>query len=82
MRDNGLEIIEASRNAEDNWVRHVNDVASQTLYTDSDSWYMGANIPGKPKIFMPYVGGAANYRELCNEVSGRGYYGFTFEQKL
>ena len=82
MQDNGLEIIEASRDAEDNWVRHVNDVASQTLYTGSDSWYMGANIPGKPRIFMPYVGGAANYRELCDEVSGRGYDGFAFEHKL
>jgi cyclohexanone monooxygenase len=80
MRSTGFDIIEASPQAEDDWVIHVNDVANPTLYTHSDSWYMGANIPGKPRVFMPYVGGAANYRELCNEVSDQGYTGFTMSK--
>ena len=53
MRDNGFAAMEAERDAEDKWVAHVNEVASGTLYPQANSWYMGANIPGKPRIFMP-----------------------------
>ena len=76
MRDRGLATIEAERDAEDKWVAHVNEVASGTLYPQANSWYMGANIPGKPRIFMPYIGGVGAYRQICNDVSARGYEGF------
>jgi cyclohexanone monooxygenase len=52
-------------------------VARTTLYPQANSWYMGANIPGKPRIFMPYIGGVGVYREICNNVAAKGYEGFT-----
>ena len=76
MRERGLETMEASREAEDRWVAHVNEVAQATLYPQANSWYMGANIPGKPRIFMPYIGGVGVYRGICNEVVAKGYEGF------
>ncbi len=69
--------IEASEAAETAWVEHVNEVAGRTLYPRAASWYMGANIPGKPRVFMPYVGGVAAYRQRCAEVAQQGYQGFT-----
>jgi cyclohexanone monooxygenase len=77
MRDRGFEAMEAKRDAEDNWVAHVNEVAHTTLYPQANSWYMGANIPGKPQIFMPYIGGVGAYRQICNDVAAKGYEGFT-----
>jgi cyclohexanone monooxygenase len=76
MRDRGLEVIEANKDAEDKWVTHVNEVAHTTLYPQANSWYMGANIPGKPQIFMPYIGGVGAYRQICNDVAAKGYEGF------
>jgi cyclohexanone monooxygenase len=76
MRDRGLEVMEATRAAEDKWVAHVNEMAQRTLYPQANSWYMGANIPGKPRIFMPYIGGVGVYRGICNEVAAKGYEGF------
>jgi cyclohexanone monooxygenase len=76
MRDRGFEAMEANRNAEDSWVAHVNEVAHTTLYPQANSWYMGANIPGKPQIFMPYIGGVGAYRQICNDVAAKGYEGF------
>src|SRR6202035_3194908 len=76
MRERGLETMEASREAEDRWVAHVNEVAQTTLYPQANSWYMGANIPGKPRIFMPYIGGVGVYRRICDEVAAKGYEGF------
>jgi cyclohexanone monooxygenase len=76
MRDRGFEAMEANKDAEDNWVAHVNEVASTTLYPQANSWYMGANIPGKPRIFMPYIGGVGAYRQICNDVAAKGYEGF------
>jgi cyclohexanone monooxygenase len=76
MRDRGLDIMEANRDAEDKWVAHVNEVAHTTLYPQANSWYMGANIPGKPQIFMPYIGGVGAYRQICNDVAAAGYEGF------
>jgi cyclohexanone monooxygenase len=76
MRERGLETMEASREAEDRWVAHVNEVAHTTLYPQANSWYMGANIPGKPRIFMPYIGGVGVYRQICTEVAAKGYEGF------
>jgi cyclohexanone monooxygenase len=77
MRDRDLDSMEANKEAEDNWVDHVNEVAQGTLYPQANSWYMGANIPGKPQIFMPYIGGVAIYRQTCNDVAAKGYEGFT-----
>ena len=68
--------IEATREAEDAWVAHVNEVGNATLYPRADSWYMGANIPGKPRVFMPYVGGVGVYRQTCDVVAAKGYEGF------
>jgi cyclohexanone monooxygenase len=76
MRDRGFEVMEANKDAEDSWVAHVNEVAHTTLYPQANSWYMGANIPGKPQIFMPYIGGVGVYREICNNVAAKGYDGF------
>jgi cyclohexanone monooxygenase len=69
--------IEATGEAEDGWVAHVNQVGHATLYPLANSWYVGANIPGKPRIFMPYVGGVGVYRQQCDDVAARGYEGFT-----
>jgi cyclohexanone monooxygenase len=76
LRERGLDCIEATRAAEDNWVVHVNEVAQGTLYPQANSWYMGANVPGKPRIFMPYIGGVGVYRQICNDVVAKGYEGF------
>ncbi len=76
MRDRQLDCMEASKAAEDDWVAHVNEVAHGTLYPQANSWYMGANIPGKPQVFMPYIGGVGAYRQICNEVAAKGYEGF------
>jgi cyclohexanone monooxygenase len=76
MGDNSLAAMEAMQDAEDNWVAHVNEVAHTTLYPQANSWYMGANIPGKPQIFMPYIGGVGTYRRICNDVAAKGYEGF------
>lgn len=79
MRDSGHRVIEAEPAAEADWVDHVNDVASATLYPLADSWYVGANVPGKPRVFMPYVGGVGAYRRRCDEVAESGYRGFSFD---
>jgi cyclohexanone monooxygenase len=76
MRAEGVERIEATPEAEAAWVEHVNELAEQTLYTRSESWYLGSNIPGKPRVFMPYVGGCGRYRAACDEVAAQGYAGF------
>jgi cyclohexanone monooxygenase len=77
MRGRGVDFIEADKDAEDKWVAHVNEVAQGTLYPQANSWYMGANIPGKAQIFMPYIGGVGAYRQICNDVAVKGYEGFT-----
>ena len=77
LRQNGLTAIEPTRQAQDGWVDHVNEIASYTLYPKAASWYMGANVPGKPRVFMPYAGGVGNYRVKCDEVARNGYQGFS-----
>jgi cyclohexanone monooxygenase len=69
--------IEATGEAEEAWVAHVNEVGNATLYPRARSWYTGANIPGKPRIFMPYIGGVGVYRQKCEEVAANGYAGFS-----
>jgi cation diffusion facilitator CzcD-associated flavoprotein CzcO len=73
----GLNAIEPTRQAQDDWVDHVNEIASYTLFPKANSWYMGANVPGKTRVFMPYAGGLDVYRAKCAEVAGNGYEGFT-----
>jgi cyclohexanone monooxygenase len=73
---NGIDRIEPAQAAEDAWVEHVNEVAHSTLYPSAASWYMGANIEGKPRVFMPYIGGVGAYRLKCDEVAANGYEGF------
>lgn len=72
----GIQRIEASEQAQEDWVAKVNAIAAQTLYPEAASWYMGANIPGKPRVFMPYAGGLNTYRELCDGIAAAGYVGF------
>ncbi|OSZ74671.1 NAD(P)/FAD-dependent oxidoreductase [Hydrogenophaga sp. IBVHS1] len=75
-RARGVRRIEAQQRAEDDWVHHVNEVADRTLYPTANSWYMGSNMPGKPRVFMPYVAGVPAYRKIVNEVAADGYRGF------
>ena len=72
----GHSTIEASAEAEAEWVAHVAEVAAPTLFPQANSWYMGANVPGKPRVFLPYVGGFPAYVEACNDVVANGYRGF------
>jgi len=80
MRDRGLDVIEATLESEDNWVAHALEISSKTLLPETDSWYMGANIPGKPRICLLYVGGAPAYRATCDDVVANGYAGFTLDR--
>lgn len=72
----GAKAIVPTRAAEDAWVERVNDEADRTLFPQADSWYLGANVPGKPRVFMPFVGGLARYRAICDQVTADGYPGF------
>ena len=78
LRARGLSTMETTLKAQEDWVAHVNEVAHRTLYPQANSWYMGANIPGKPQLFMPYVGGVGTYRQICVEIAAKGYPGFSF----
>ena len=76
LRERGVDTVDVDPAAEDDWVQHVNDVAEQTMYMLADSWYLGANIPGKPRVFMPYAGGVGVYRERCEEIAATDYPGY------
>ncbi|WP_437731465.1 flavin-containing monooxygenase [Sorangium sp. So ce1335] len=76
LRARGFDLIEATVEAEDRWVAHVKEVADGTLYPLASSWYIGANIPGKPRVLMPYAGGVGAYRKTCEAVAAQGYDGF------
>jgi len=76
METHGVNELEARRDFQDAWVEHVNQVASSTLFPTCNSWYLGANIPGKPRVFMPYVGGFPTYAGKCSEVLTNGFQGF------
>jgi cyclohexanone monooxygenase len=78
MRAQGQTRVEADEANERQWVAHVNEVAARTLYPSANSWYMGANIAGKPRVFMPYVAGVPAYRKIVEGVEARGYEGFRF----
>jgi cyclohexanone monooxygenase len=76
LRERDLAKVEATEEAEDEWVSHVAAVAGFTLFPKAKSWYMGANVEGKPRVFMPYVGGVNTYRQYCDQVARDGYAGF------
>ncbi len=80
MRSKGLSVVEPELEAENKWVDHVQEVANKTLFPQANSWYMGANIPGKPRLFMPYIGGVGAYRQICEEIVANNYRGFKFEK--
>jgi cyclohexanone monooxygenase len=83
MRENGIAAIEATEEAEDSWMDHVNRVAEGTMYTaeSCNSWYLGANVPGKTRQFMPYIGGVGRYRNKCEEIAANGYQGFVMHRQ-
>ena len=76
-RADGITRIDAQAPAEDQWVHHVNEAADKTLYPVGNSWYVGANMPGKPRVFMPYVAGVPAYRRIIEGVAAKGYEGFS-----
>lgn len=76
IRSQGRASIEATVAAETSWVEHVNEVADRTLYPKGNSWYVGANIPGKARVFMPYVAGVPAYRRIIEGVAEKDYEGF------
>jgi len=76
LGERGLGCIEATPEAQDAWVATVAEVAGYTLHGAADSWYNGANIPGKPRVYMPFIGGVAEYRRICDGVAAAGYEGF------
>lgn len=78
MQTQQLATVEAELDAQNSWVGHVNEVASLTLFPKGGSWYLGANVEGKPRVFMPYAAGVGAYRDVCDEVVQDGYRGFHF----
>ena len=76
MRETGATKIEPTAEAEQQWRAHVKELADDTLFPQANSWYMGDNIPGKPRVFLPYIGGFGTYRKLCDEIAAKGYEGF------
>ncbi len=81
LRDNGIVRIDADSELEEAWMQHVQDVVSRTLYEQANSWYRGANVPGKPQLFLPYLGGHGNYRKKCDDVADAGYEGFVLMRR-
>ncbi len=76
MGERQQHVIEATAQAEEGWVAHVNEAANMSLYPQANSWYIGANVPGKPRVFMPYVAGVGVYRQVCADIAAKGYEGF------
>jgi cyclohexanone monooxygenase len=70
--------VDATERAEQEWVAHNIEVGDGTLYPTAESWYMGSNVPGKPRVLMAYIGGVGVYRDRCDEVAANGYEGFAF----
>ncbi len=80
MKDNGLATVEADKKAQAEWVEHSNEVGMSTLYPLANSYYMGTNVPGKARAFLPYIGGVGPYRKICDDIAAQGYKGFNFSQ--
>ena len=80
-RDHGIDEIEATATAVRDWVEHVNERAKETLYLKTPSYYMGAEMPNKPQVFMPYSGGVRHYRRILEKTAARGYEGFDLRSR-
>jgi cyclohexanone monooxygenase len=80
-RSAGTEVIEADADAQDAWTRHSAEAAEKTLMMGVDSWYLGANIPGKPRVMLPYIGGVDVYRATCDQVAAEGYRGLSLTSR-
>jgi cyclohexanone monooxygenase len=80
LQERGFETIEATQDAEDRWTRHVGEVADGTLFPKGRSWYIGVNIPGKPRVCYPYLGGVGAYRKICDDVAAKAYEGFVLTE--
>jgi hypothetical protein len=76
LTDCGLDRIEPTVEAENGWIAHHQEVTAATLLPRANSWWVGANIPGKPRGLYPYVGGVGTYRGICDDVAAKGYEGF------
>ncbi|CAN5144629.1 NAD(P)/FAD-dependent oxidoreductase [soil metagenome] len=81
LREHRIVTTDADPDAENKWVEHVSELADGTLYPEADSWYMGANIPGKPRVFLAYVAGVGTYKQRCDAVAAAGYAGFVHDGK-
>jgi septal ring factor EnvC (AmiA/AmiB activator) len=79
LQRHGVATIEATPDAQAAWTAHVADVANASLMPAANSWYMGRNVPGKPQVFMPYLGGVGPYRQKCAEIAAHGYEGFALQ---
>jgi cation diffusion facilitator CzcD-associated flavoprotein CzcO len=80
IRETGAKTIEPAPEATETWLAEVNRAANATLLPQAGhSWYLGANVPGKPRVFMPYAGGMAHYRGVCEDIAAKGYEGFRLE---
>jgi cyclohexanone monooxygenase len=80
MKTHRLDTIEATSEAQEEWARKVTESANRTLYPKANSWYVGANVPGKPRAFMPFVDGFGIYNKICERVAAAGYEGFEFSR--
>ncbi len=79
LQRRGASVVEATAAAERDWVAHVAEVAGRTLHGSANSWYTGANVPGKPRVFLPYIGGLGAYTTRCDEIAADGWRGFAFD---
>jgi len=77
LRAEGMTTIEPTATAEAGWMTHVNDCAQITLFPGANSWYTGANVAGKPRVILPYLGGVDVYRKACDDVVANDYLGLT-----
>jgi cyclohexanone monooxygenase len=82
LRERGCRTVEPTPEAEQEWSAQVARAAERTLYPQADSWYVGANVPGKPRVFLPYAGGVGKYRRICEEIAADGYRGFVVDADL
>jgi hypothetical protein len=76
LRGKDLNVIEPTRDTEDQWVAHHDETANATLIAKTNSWYLGSNVEGKPRRVLSYCGGVGTYRQKCDEVAASGYLGF------
>ena len=76
LREQGKSVIEPTTEGEDAWVAHHEETANATLVTKTHSWYLGSNVPGKPRRLLSYIGGVGTYRQKCTEEAAAGYPAF------